>query len=221
MLYLEIQKHFGFQWLPVMSTSMRLNQISEEGQTCFYLGKSGALSLPLDLPGFCSISCAFPYILHFFSLINFFSSALCICSNLFYLYRVLLNSLIFFSLLPPLPAKLLQSVSIFFLYYMVLPLPSTYCSLPFIPLKTSLLLNLRYMFWPYLCLIEAFDPTGRSYALKFSVPLAFVIQHFLFFCFSIVSSSPLSIMQIVLFPRGVCPLSSSLLNIYLLFLPTL
>lgn len=99
----------------------------------------------------------------------------------------------FFSLLPPLPAKLLRSVSIFFLYYMVLPLPSTYCSLPFIPLKTSLLLNLRYMFWPYLCLIEAFDPTGRSYALKFSVPLAFVIQHFLFFCFSIVSSSSLSI----------------------------
>ena len=50
--------------------------------------------------------------------------------------------------------------------------------------------------WPCLCLIEAFDPTGCSYAWKFSVSLAFMIQHFLFFHFSFVNSSALKVREV-------------------------
>ena len=51
-------------------------------------------------------------------------------------------------------------------------------------------------FWPCLCLIEAFDPTGCSYAWKFSVSLAFMIQHFLFFHFSFVNCCPLKVREV-------------------------
>ena len=81
-------------------------------------------------------------------------------------------------------------------YHRGLPLPSTCCSLPFTHWRPSYYWIWGTFFYPCLCLIEAFDPTGCSYPWKFSVSLAFMIQHFLFFHFSFVNSSPLTVREV-------------------------
>lgn len=72
----KLRKIFGFPWGPFISTSLHLNEISEEEGACFYLGKSNTVCLDLGFPGFfCIVVLPLIFSISPFWLIGSFSSA--------------------------------------------------------------------------------------------------------------------------------------------------